>query len=116
MDIKPFCLSLFACIACTLMGCDSYAGANGHIVDGDGTPVVGATVKLSVGAAVDDESISNAEGAFNVSTGDAPGSHPPLQLQVERKGFKQDVRRLPWDKNDSLRVVLERDPKKAKGP
>lgn len=116
MHIKPFCLSLFACIACTLLGCDSFAGATGHIVDGDGTPVNGATVKLFVNGDLDRESTSNDDGAFSMSTGGPPNTHLRLELRVEKKGYKQDVRQLPWDENDSLRVVLERDLKKPKRP
>lgn len=116
MNVKSLCLSLFACMSCILFGCDGSSRVSGHIVDGNGVPIDGATVTLFQGDdQVGIEHASDAEGDFAAGGMHAPSS-TPLEFHVKKKGYKEDVRRLPVGDNGFLRVVLERDLKQPKGP
>ena len=109
-------VGLLAIALVTLTGCDGYTSVGGQIVDGDGTPISGANVTLSYKNSHVSDGISDSDGKFHAAGTHAP-THDPIDMSVQKKGFKDDLRRLPAnDHNESMRVVLERDSQKGRAP
>jgi hypothetical protein len=90
-------------------GCDGYTALRGHVVDGAGKPVPGAKVTLMQGDfRVGIEVQSKEDGSFDVAGTHAP-SHDALDFRVHKDGFYDDVRRVPPESNDHMRIIMERE-------
>lgn len=99
-------------IACLVFqaGCDGYASVSGYVVDGDGTPIEGATISMiHEGHAVGIGAVSAADGYFAENGCHAP-IHSRIEFWVQKESFKAHRRHLPAnDVDHNMRIVLERD-------
>lgn len=100
------------CILLALfVGCDAHTVCSGKIVDGDGNPIPGATVRLTKhGRPIGADNESKEDGTFQVGGTHSP-TGDPLELTVRKDGFREDSRRLPPISDSTMRIVLERDKK-----
>ena len=83
------------------IGCDGRTVVHGHVVDEDGSPIPGATVKLGRYAAT-----SLDDGSFNV---DSLHGWDQLTLVVKKDGFASEDRLMPRGVHNDVGVVLKRE-------
>jgi hypothetical protein len=92
------------------VGCDGYTSASGTVVDGDGQPIEGATVTMSLqDSQIGIGATTNKDGNFEESGCHAPG-RDPIDLRVKKDGYEDHYRELfPNRLHANLRIVLERE-------
>ncbi|MCA9075669.1 MAG: carboxypeptidase regulatory-like domain-containing protein [Planctomycetaceae bacterium] len=112
-----FWRSLFVGFLVILAGCDGFTSVDGTVVDGDGNPVEGASIRVWRGdAQLGTDALSDSDGRFHQSGSHAPGS-APIDYVVSKSGFKSDRRKLKPNKEYwHMRIVLERIQPVADGP
>src|SRR5262249_48125581 len=93
-------------------GCDGHTAVTGRVVDPDGKPVPGATVKLTQqpdnpGNNPTSTATTDGEGRFSVGITQAPTKTMPFLFEVIKEGFVGHEERLTGTAGYQKEIVLQ---------